>query len=196
MCSNFLFNSDPLPHSATQSKSRHADVEGDYAELSRNAPKRNELRENDKSISIAKLEDLAKRFLKCVQHDAHVACMRNTRILDTYVYSFVRVYIYIYIFFLMLYFSYVSMYVYVCMCTCMYYGSAEVFARDFRTIKTQTYAGKRDVHIGLAWKRFNSLLFYIVSIFVNLPGDYFSIGSITRRAQVNKDNTSRYVRCC
>jgi len=122
------------------------------------------------------------------------ACATLVYLIRTYIVPYV--YIYIYIFFLMLYFSYVSMYVYVCMCTCMYYGSAEVFARDFRTIKTQTYAGKRDVHIGLAWKRFNSLLFHIVSIFVNLPGDYFSIGSITRRAQVNKDNTSRYVRCC
>jgi len=103
------------------------------------------------------------------------ACATLVYLIRTYIVS----YVYIYIFFFLCYIfrMYLCMCVCACVCVCtyMYYGSAEVFARDFRTIKTQTYAGKRDVHIGLAWKRFNSLLFHVVSIFVNLPGDFFSI---------------------
>jgi len=140
-------------------------------------------------------------FPKCVQHDAQVACVCNTRILDTYVYSTVRVYIYFFLYVIFFVCMYIMcMYVCnvcVCACVCMYYGSAE----DIRTrfLKLLRFRRMWENETYISDSRGNDLICChssnVMSIFVfskTFPAICFPINSATHRAQVYNKNST----CC
>jgi len=185
MCSNFLFQFSILPRilPPIENKSRHTDAKGDYAESSRNASKRNELRENERISceSIAKFEDLDKRFLNCVQHVC--TCATLVYLIRTYIIT----YVYIYIFFLYVYIFcmctcvYVFMYVYVCMC----YGSAEDTRTRFSKLLRLRRMRENETYISDSrGKRFTLSSSNVVSMFVFsqiFPATFFLIDSTTHR---------------
>lgn len=172
MCSNFLFQFSVLSRilPPIENKSRHTGAKGDYAESNRNAPKRNELRENER-ISI----DCEIRGSR-----QEVPQLRAARTCATLVYlirTYIITYVYIYIFYMYIFFVCVHVCMYVCICVYVLWKRRRYSHEIFEIIKTQTYAGKRDVHIGLAWKKIHFVIIerrVHVRIFTNLPGDVFS----------------------
>lgn len=178
----FAFQFNPLPHSAIPSRANRGMPRMITQNQVENAPKRNELRENEKKIGINCKTRGSRQEVPQMRaaHDTHVVYVRNTRILDTYVYSTARVYnIYIFLYYIF------RMCIYVCMCVCVRVCVCIMEApKDTRTRFSKLLRLRRmrenETYISDSrrGKDFNLLSSFIerrvhFRIFENLPGNFF-----------------------